>query len=92
MIMLTIEDTTGIHYAIPDAAFSLCNLSSLQGALVRKSSGRWAVTPVVEYFHVLPYVGIFSEWISRCDIVFFMLSNFNFSCICIYCVLEIFPR
>ncbi|KAF3455402.1 hypothetical protein FNV43_RR00026 [Rhamnella rubrinervis] len=40
-------------------------IDSLQGALVRKSSGRWAVTPVVEYFHVLPYVGIFSEWISR---------------------------
>nr|XP_048333261.1 uncharacterized protein LOC107422026 isoform X1 [Ziziphus jujuba var. spinosa] len=40
-------------------------IDSLQGPLIRKSFGRWTVTPVVEYFHVLPYVGIFSEWICR---------------------------
>lgn len=56
---------------------------SLQGPLLRKSSGRWTVTPVVEYFHILPYVGIFSEWICRCGFFFFILCSSNFSCMCI---------
>ncbi|XP_062173180.1 uncharacterized protein LOC133878610 isoform X2 [Alnus glutinosa] len=40
-------------------------IESLQGPLVRKSSSRWMVTPVVEYFHVLPYAEIVSTWLSR---------------------------
>lgn len=42
------------------------NLSSLQGPLVTKSSGKWTVTQVVDYFHLLPYAGIISDWLSRC--------------------------
>ncbi|KAF5465331.1 hypothetical protein F2P56_015351 [Juglans regia] len=40
-------------------------LESLQGPLVRKSSSRWMVTPLVDYFHMLPYAGIVSTWLSR---------------------------
>ncbi|CAJ1955566.1 unnamed protein product [Sphenostylis stenocarpa] len=40
-------------------------VESLQGPLVKKSSSCWTVTSVVEYFHVLPYSEIISEWISR---------------------------
>ncbi|XP_024042698.1 uncharacterized protein LOC18047594 isoform X1 [Citrus clementina] len=39
--------------------------SSLQGPLVTKSSGKWTVTQVVDYFHLLPYAGIMSDWLSR---------------------------
>ncbi|CAB4294040.1 unnamed protein product [Prunus armeniaca] len=40
-------------------------IDSLQGPLVGKSSSSWTVTPVVEYFHVLPYAGILLDWFSR---------------------------
>ncbi|GMP78600.1 hypothetical protein CsSME_00034482 [Camellia sinensis var. sinensis] len=40
-------------------------LESLQGPLVRKSSCSWTVTPVAEYFHVLPYAGVLTDWFSR---------------------------
>ncbi|XP_019436555.1 PREDICTED: uncharacterized protein LOC109342935 isoform X3 [Lupinus angustifolius] len=40
-------------------------IESLQGPLVKKSSSSWIFTPVVEYFHVLPYSQIISDWISR---------------------------
>ncbi|KAF7151656.1 hypothetical protein RHSIM_Rhsim02G0076700 [Rhododendron simsii] len=40
-------------------------IDSLRGSLVRKSSFNWIVTPVVEYFHVLPYAGILTHWFSR---------------------------
>ncbi|KAK2434256.1 hypothetical protein P8452_31428 [Trifolium repens] len=36
-----------------------------RGPLVKRSSSSWKLTPVVEYFHVLPYSEIISEWISR---------------------------
>ncbi|GAU29101.1 hypothetical protein TSUD_58670, partial [Trifolium subterraneum] len=36
-----------------------------RGPLLKKSSSSWTVTSVVEYFHVLPYSEIISEWISR---------------------------
>ncbi|KAI4324301.1 hypothetical protein L6164_023853 [Bauhinia variegata] len=40
-------------------------INSLQGPLVQKSSDSWTITPAVEYFHVLPYSGIISVWLSR---------------------------
>ncbi|KAF1899662.1 hypothetical protein Lal_00019792 [Lupinus albus] len=40
-------------------------IESLRGPLVKKSCGTWMITPVVDYFHVLPYSEIISEWISR---------------------------
>ncbi|XP_057456273.1 uncharacterized protein LOC130747365 isoform X3 [Lotus japonicus] len=40
-------------------------IESLQGPLVKKSSGSWTITPVVDYLHVLPYSEIISKWISR---------------------------
>lgn len=40
-------------------------IESLQGPLVKKISGSWTVTPVVEFFHVLPYAGIVSKWFCR---------------------------
>src|ERR1043166_4061122 len=30
-------------------------LCSLQGPVVKKSSGSWVITPVVEYYYLLPY-------------------------------------
>uniref|UniRef100_A0A2P2K519 Uncharacterized protein LOC8266748 isoform X1 n=1 Tax=Rhizophora mucronata TaxID=61149 RepID=A0A2P2K519_RHIMU len=40
-------------------------LSSLQGPLFLKSSYQWTHTAVVEYFALLPYVGILTAWLSR---------------------------
>ncbi|KAL5784028.1 hypothetical protein ACOSQ2_006420 [Xanthoceras sorbifolium] len=40
-------------------------IDSLQGPLVTRSSGQWTVTPVVEYFHLLPYARIVSDLLSR---------------------------
>ncbi|XP_052208199.1 uncharacterized protein LOC127812000 isoform X2 [Diospyros lotus] len=40
-------------------------IERMQGPLVGKSSSGWIVTPVVEYFHVLPYAGILTNWFSR---------------------------
>ncbi|XP_020223264.1 uncharacterized protein LOC109805551 isoform X2 [Cajanus cajan] len=40
-------------------------IESLQGPLVKRSTGSWTVTSVVEYFHVLPYSEKISGWISR---------------------------
>lgn len=40
-------------------------LESLNGPLVTRHSDNWAVTSVVEYFHILPYAGIISGWLSR---------------------------
>ncbi|TKY48339.1 hypothetical protein E2542_SST25755 [Spatholobus suberectus] len=40
-------------------------IESLRGPLVKRSSSSWTFTSVVEYFHVLPYSEVISEWISR---------------------------
>ncbi|KAH9606878.1 hypothetical protein KSS87_019712 [Heliosperma pusillum] len=40
-------------------------LASLKGPLVRKELGTWLLTPVVEYFHLLPFVDELSDWLSR---------------------------
>ncbi|XP_058748888.1 uncharacterized protein LOC131621861 isoform X2 [Vicia villosa] len=40
-------------------------IQSFRGPLVKRSSSSWTVSPVVEYFHVLPYSEIISEWFSR---------------------------
>ncbi|MED6145680.1 hypothetical protein PIB30_027680 [Stylosanthes scabra] len=40
-------------------------IESLQGPLIKKGSGCWLITPVVEYFHMLPYAEIIIEWNSR---------------------------
>ncbi|XP_030463671.1 uncharacterized protein LOC115683307 [Syzygium oleosum] len=40
-------------------------IDSLQGPLIRKVSHNWTITPVAEYFHLLPYAGILSDWFSR---------------------------
>ncbi|KAL5082619.1 hypothetical protein RYX36_011040 [Vicia faba] len=40
-------------------------IQSFRGPLVKRSSSSWTVTPVVQYFHVLPYSEIISEWFSR---------------------------
>ncbi|KAF3670183.1 putative serine/threonine-protein kinase BRI1-like 1-like [Capsicum annuum] len=45
-------------------------LESLQGPLVKKSCGSWSATEGVEYFHLLPYASI--------------LSNFFLSLYCVY--------
>ncbi|KAK7262576.1 hypothetical protein RJT34_30150 [Clitoria ternatea] len=39
-------------------------IKSMQGPLAQKSSNRWTTTPVIDYFHVLPYSKIISKWIS----------------------------
>ncbi|KAJ4844647.1 hypothetical protein Tsubulata_033638 [Turnera subulata] len=40
-------------------------LESLQGPLFMKSSHWWSTTEVIEYFHLLPYAKIISDWLSR---------------------------
>lgn len=40
-------------------------ISSLQGPVVQKSSGSWVITPVVEYYYLLPYADIISKLFSR---------------------------
>ncbi|KAL9296512.1 hypothetical protein ACSQ67_022408 [Phaseolus vulgaris] len=40
-------------------------IKSLQGPLLTKSFGSWMITPVIDYFHVLPYYETISKWISR---------------------------
>nr|XP_043627616.1 uncharacterized protein LOC122599215 isoform X2 [Erigeron canadensis] len=40
-------------------------ISSLQGPVVKKSSGSWVITPVVEYYYLLPYAAIISKLFSR---------------------------
>ncbi|KAJ9189209.1 hypothetical protein P3X46_000532 [Hevea brasiliensis] len=39
--------------------------SSLQGPLFVRSSSQWMHTKVVEYFHLLPYAEILSDWLAR---------------------------
>ncbi|PHU13257.1 hypothetical protein BC332_20187 [Capsicum chinense] len=40
-------------------------LESLQGPLVKKSCGSWSATEGVEYFHLLPYASILSNFFLR---------------------------
>ncbi|MED6144653.1 hypothetical protein PIB30_017753 [Stylosanthes scabra] len=40
-------------------------IQRLQGPLVKMSSSSWITTPVVEYFDLLPYSEVISEWFSR---------------------------
>ncbi|KAL4567714.1 hypothetical protein LXL04_023306 [Taraxacum kok-saghyz] len=40
-------------------------ISSLKGPVVKKISGSWVITPVVEYYYLLPYAHIISKWFSR---------------------------
>ncbi|KAL9266882.1 hypothetical protein AKJ16_DCAP19102 [Drosera capensis] len=41
-------------------------MQSLKGPLLmRNECGFWISTPVVEYFHLLPYARILSDWLSR---------------------------
>ncbi|KAM7494436.1 hypothetical protein LguiB_029045 [Lonicera macranthoides] len=49
-----------------DNQFPLQDLiQSLQGPLVKWSDGNWMATAVAEFYHVLPYAGIVSDWFSR---------------------------
>ncbi|KAL2468888.1 uncharacterized protein Fot_50464 [Forsythia ovata] len=38
---------------------------SLQGPLVEKTFGSWTSNSAVEFYHMHPYVGIMSRWLSR---------------------------
>ncbi|MED6206005.1 hypothetical protein PIB30_022895 [Stylosanthes scabra] len=40
-------------------------IQRLQGPLVKMSSSSWIITPAVEYFDLLPYAEVISEWFSR---------------------------
>lgn len=40
-------------------------IASLQGPLIKKNSCEWSVAPAVEYFHLLPYREVLSNWHSR---------------------------
>ncbi|CAN1268323.1 hypothetical protein LINPERPRIM_LOCUS13126 [Linum perenne] len=37
-------------------------IKSLQGPLFSRSCSQWTTTPVVEYFHLLPYARILADW------------------------------
>ncbi|KAH7858399.1 hypothetical protein Vadar_023390 [Vaccinium darrowii] len=68
------KEKTSVYFYIMQCSKSISNdlqvpikdvIDSLQGSLVRKISFNWIVTPVVEYFNVLPYAGILTHWFSR---------------------------
>ncbi|XP_004244325.1 uncharacterized protein [Solanum lycopersicum] len=40
-------------------------IESLQGPLVKRSSGSWSATEVVEYYHLLPYANIIATFFLR---------------------------
>ncbi|KAM7258449.1 hypothetical protein ACFE04_014190 [Oxalis oulophora] len=40
-------------------------IESLQGPLVNNTDCGWNISPAVEYFHLLPYAGILSDWFLR---------------------------
>ncbi|XP_071690271.1 uncharacterized protein [Rutidosis leptorrhynchoides] len=40
-------------------------IRSLQGPVVKKCSGSWIITPIVEYYYLLPYADIISKLFSR---------------------------
>ncbi|KAL8263656.1 hypothetical protein R6Q59_021786 [Mikania micrantha] len=40
-------------------------ISSLQGPVVKKCLGSWVITPVVEYYYLLPFAEIISKMFSR---------------------------
>ncbi|WCJ30058.1 hypothetical protein M5689_011642 [Euphorbia peplus] len=40
-------------------------IDSLQGPLFVRNSSQWLHTSVVEYFHLLPYARLLSDWFSR---------------------------
>ncbi|XP_076919946.1 uncharacterized protein LOC143580924 [Bidens hawaiensis] len=40
-------------------------ISSLQGPVVKKCLGSWVITPVVEYYYLLPYAEIISKLFKR---------------------------
>ncbi|PIN26516.1 hypothetical protein CDL12_00719 [Handroanthus impetiginosus] len=48
---------------------------SLQGPLVEKDYDSWMTTTVVEYYHMLPYVGFISCWLSRKNLCLPSLNN-----------------
>ncbi|KAK1379290.1 hypothetical protein POM88_026034 [Heracleum sosnowskyi] len=68
------EEKTAAHFLIVQSSQSITEdhqvhvkdvIESLQGPLVRKSSCGWMLTTVHQYFHLLPYTGILSDWFSR---------------------------
>ncbi|XP_076898519.1 uncharacterized protein LOC143552112 [Bidens hawaiensis] len=40
-------------------------IASLQGPVVKKCLGSWVITPVVEYYYLLPYADIISKLLNR---------------------------
>lgn len=49
-----------------DFRIPICDVvESLQGPLIKKKPSEWSVAPAVEYFHLLPYKEILSNWHSR---------------------------
>ncbi|KAG4973922.1 hypothetical protein JHK87_030743 [Glycine soja] len=64
-IVLQLSDDSGPEGS-DDREMGLFPISqSGGGPLVSKSSRSWITTPVIDYFHVLPYSEIISKWISR---------------------------
>ncbi|CAI9102721.1 OLC1v1001033C1 [Oldenlandia corymbosa var. corymbosa] len=58
-IMQCIQSSQDFEIPIKDT------IESLQGPLLRWSSGCWTQTQVVEYYNVLPYAKVMSRWCSR---------------------------
>ncbi|XP_073124000.1 uncharacterized protein [Henckelia pumila] len=52
-------------------------VESLQGPLAEKSHGSWTATPVVEYYHMLPYAEHISHWLARKDLSLPSLNGCN---------------
>ncbi|KAL5063576.1 hypothetical protein RYX36_025313, partial [Vicia faba] len=50
---------------VNEDGFLKIGYSSVKEVTVKRSSSSWTVTLVVQYFYVLPYSEIISEWFSR---------------------------
>ncbi|KAL8104281.1 uncharacterized protein LOC141677504 isoform X2 [Apium graveolens] len=68
------DEKTAAHFFIVQSSQSISEehqvnlkgvIESLQGPLVRKSSCGWKLMTAHQYFHLLPYTGILSDWFSR---------------------------
>ncbi|KAG2260274.1 hypothetical protein Bca52824_079568 [Brassica carinata] len=50
-------------------------LNCMQGPLFEKSSSEWSTNSIVEYFHVLPYASLVTDWFSRRDEAEFVIEK-----------------
>ncbi|KAJ4895341.1 Uncharacterized protein Rs2_22135 [Raphanus sativus] len=51
------------------------SLNCMQGPLFEKSFSEWSTNSIVEYFHVLPYASLITDWFSRREDAEFVIEK-----------------